>query len=154
MTTIIQRFIQPYSQTSQLLNYLQPLALLSARLYVAWVFFAAGITKLRDWDSTLFLFEEEYSVPFIPFELAAYLGTAGELILPALLVLGIASRFSALGLTVVNIVAVISLSEIAPAALYSHVIWGLLLLQIVLFGAGKLSVDNVVKTALLKGKIS
>jgi len=34
------------------------------------------------------LFEEEYSVPFIPFELAAYLGTAGELILPVLLVLG------------------------------------------------------------------
>ena len=63
----------------------------------------------------------------------------------------IASRFSALGLTVVNIVAVISLSEIAPAALYSHVIWGLLLLQIVLFGAGKLSVDNFLKIKLLKG---
>ena len=148
MTTITQRFIQPYSQTSQLLNYLQPIALLSARLYVAWVFFAAGLTKLRDWDSTLFLFEEEYNVPFIPFELAAYLGTAGELILPVLLVLGIASRFSALGLTVVNIVAVISLAEIAPAALYSHVIWGLLLLQVVLFGAGKLSVDNLLKIKL------
>ncbi|MFQ3278269.1 MAG: putative oxidoreductase [Colwellia sp.] len=154
MTKFTQRIIQAYRQTSQLLNYLQPFALLSARLYVAWVFFAAGLTKLRDWDSTLFLFEEEYSVPFIPFELAAYLGTAGELILPVLLVLGIASRFSALGLSVVNIVAVISLSEIAPAALYSHVIWGLLLLQIVLFSAGKLSLDNVFKTTLLKDKIS
>jgi putative oxidoreductase len=154
MTKFTQRIIQAYRQTSQLLNYLQPFALLSARLYVAWVFFAAGLTKLRDWDSTLFLFEEEYSVPFIPFELAAYLGTAGELILPVLLVLGIASRFSALGLSVVNIVAVISLSEITPAALYSHVIWGLLLLQIVLFSAGKLSLDNVFKTTLLKDKIS
>lgn len=154
MTKFTQRIIQAYRQTSQLLNYLQPFALLSARLYVAWVFFAAGLTKLRDWDSTLFLFEEEYSVPFIPFELAAYLGTAGELILPVLLVLGIASRFSALGLSVVNIVAVISLSEIAPAALYSHVIWGLLLLQIVLFSAGKLSLDNVFKTTLLQDKIS
>ena len=154
MTKFTQRIIQAYRQTSQLLNYLQPFALLSARLYVAWVFFAAGLTKLRDWDSTLFLFEEEYSVPFIPFELAAYLGTAGELILPVLLVLGIASRFSALGLSVVNIVAVISLSEIAPAALYSHVIWGLLLLQIVLFSAGKLSLDNVFKTILLQDKIS
>jgi putative oxidoreductase len=154
MTKFTQRIIQAYRQTSHLLNYLQPFALLSARLYVAWVFFAAGLTKLRDWDSTLFLFEEEYSVPFIPFELAAYLGTAGELILPVLLVLGIASRFSALGLSVVNIVAVISLSEIAPAALYSHVIWGLLLLQIVLFSAGKLSLDNVFKTTLLQDKIS
>ena len=148
MTTMTQRFIQPYAQVSQLLNYLQPLALLGARLYVAWVFFASGLTKLRDWDSTLFLFEEEYSVPFIPFELAAYLGTAGELILPVLLVLGLASRFGALGLTVVNIVAVISLTEIAPAALYSHVIWGLLLLQVVLFGAGKFSLDNLLKTKL------
>ena len=112
------------------------------------MFFASGLTKLRDWDSTLFLFEEEYSVPFIPFELAAYLGTAGELILPILLILGLASRFGALGLTVVNIVAVVSLTEIAPAALYSHVIWGLLLLQVVLFGAGKLSLDQLIKTKL------
>ncbi|KGJ86901.1 DoxX family protein [Colwellia psychrerythraea] len=148
MTTITQRLTQPYAQVSQLLNYLQPLALLGARFYVAWVFFASGLTKLRDWGSTLFLFEEEYSVPFIPFELAAYLGTAGELILPVLLVLGLASRFGALGLTVVNIVAVVSLTEIAPAALYSHVIWGLLLLQVVLFGAGKLSFDNLLKIKL------
>ncbi len=148
MTTMTQRLTQPYAQVSQLLNYLQPLALLGARFYVAWVFFASGLTKLRDWDSTLFLFEEEYSVPFIPFELAAYLGTAGELILPILLILGFASRFGALGLTVVNIVAVVSLTEIAPAALYSHVIWGLLLLQVMLFGAGKLSFDNLLKIKL------
>jgi putative oxidoreductase len=48
----------------------------------------------------------------------------------------------------VNVVAVISLSEIPAAALYTHVIWGILLLQIVLFSAGKLSVDNVLKTKL------
>jgi len=150
MTTMSQRFIQPYTQTSQWLNYLQPIALLAARFYVAWVFFAAGLTKLRDWDSTLFLFEEEYIVPFIPFELAAYLGTAGEILLPIILVLGIASRFGALGLTVVNVVAVISLTEIAPAALYAHVIWGLLLLQTVFFGAGKISLDYLLKTKLAK----
>jgi putative oxidoreductase len=55
----------------------------------------------------------------------------------------------ALSLSIVNIVAVISLLEIAPEALYAHVIWGLLLLQIALFGAGKLSVDQVVKMKLL-----
>ena len=150
MTTFTQRIIQPYYQTSNLINDLQPVALLAARLYVAWVFFAAGLTKLRDWDTTLFLFEEEYSVPFIPFELAAFLGTAGEILLPIILVLGLASRFGALGLSVVNIVAVISLAEIAPAALYAHVIWGLLLLQIVLFGAGKLSLDHFLKAKLSK----
>ncbi|MBL4765258.1 MAG: DoxX family protein [Colwellia sp.] len=148
MTTLTQRLIQPYYQTSNFLNYLQPIVLLAARIYVAWVFFAAGLTKLRDWDTTLFLFEEEYSVPFIPFELAAYLGTAGEILLPIILVLGLASRFGALGLSIVNIVAVISLVEIAPAALYAHVIWGLLLIQVVVFGGGKLSVDHLFKMKL------
>ena len=148
MTTLTRRFIEPYYKASDLLNYLQPLALLAARLYVAWVFFATGLTKLRDWDTTLFLFEEEYSVPFIPFELAAYLGTAGEILLPIILVLGLASRLGALGLTFVNIIAVISLVEIAPAALYAHAIWGLLLLQIVVFGGGKLSIDYLFETKL------
>jgi len=152
MTIIAQRFANQYSQTSHYINYLQPLALISARFYVAWIFFAAGLTKLKDWDTTLFLFEEEYSVPMIPFELAAYLGTAGEIILPIILVFGLASRLGALGLSIVNIVAVISLVEIAPAALYAHVIWGLLLIQVVLFGGGKLSLDYLFKTKLFNQK--
>lgn len=152
MTTLAQRFIEPYNQASDLLNYLQPLALLAARFYVAWVFFAAGLTKLRDWDTTLFLFEEEYKVPFIPFELAAYLGTAGEILLPIILVLGFASRLGAIGLSFVNIIAVISLVEIAPAALYTHIIWGLLLMQVVVFGGGKFSVDYLFKKKLSKQK--
>ena len=150
MTTFSQKIIQPYYQTTHMINMLQPLALIAARIYVAWVFFAAGLTKLRDWDTTLFLFEEEYSVPLIPFELAAFLGTAGEILLPIILVLGLSSRLGALGLSIVNVVAVISLTEIAPAALYAHVIWGLLLLQVVLFGAGKLSLDYLIKTKLSK----
>ena len=149
-TTIIQRLIQPYTKVTQLINSLQPVALLAARLYVAWVFFAAGLTKIKDWDSTLFLFEEEYHVPFIPFELAAYLGTAGEIVLPILLVLGLAGRFSALGLSFINIIAVISLAEIAPAALYLHILWGVLLLQILLFSLGKISVDKLIAIKLKK----
>ena len=47
-----------------LLNTLQPLALLAARLYVAWVFFASGLIKIDNWETTLFLFELEYAVPF------------------------------------------------------------------------------------------
>jgi len=151
MPSLFQRTVTPYYQGSRLLNYLQPLALLAARLYVAWVFFAAGLTKLRDWDTTLYLFEEEYSVPFIPFELAAALGTAGEIFLPVLLVLGLASRLGALGLTFVNIIAVVSLAEIAAAALYGHVIWGLLLLLVVLFGPGIASLDHLVENKLKKG---
>ena len=123
---------------------LQSIFTLLARLYVGWIFFASGLTKIRDWDSTLMLFEYEYNVPFLDFEVAAYLATAGELILPVMLAIGLFSRFSAVGLAIVNIVAVISLEDIAPAAFNEHVIWGLLLLQVIVWGADKLSVDHFV----------
>ena len=83
-------------------------------------------------------------MPLLPFALAACLATIAELLLPVLISLGIVSRLSALGLGIVNVVAVISLEEIAPAALYGHVIWGLILLHITVWGAGKLSLDNVI----------
>ena len=134
-----------YARTSTMLNILQPPTLLGARIYVAWIFFTAGLTKIKDWDTTLWLFEEEYSVPLIPFELAAFLGTTAELIFPILLILGLCTRISALGLTVVNIVAVISLTEIAPAAYILHVLWALLLILPMVFGAGKLSTDYLLK---------
>ena len=138
----VERLGQLYYVFSSKMNLLQPLALLAARLYVGWVFFTSGLTKLRDWESTLFLFEEEYAVPFINFKLAAWLGTAGELVLPILLILGLGGRFSAAGLFVVNIVAVVSLDAIAPAAYTLHVLWGLLLAQLVLWGSGSISIDG------------
>lgn len=92
----------------------RPLAALVARAYLAQVFFLSGLTKIRDWDTTLLLFTEEYRVPLLPPDLAAVLGTAGELVLPVLLLVGLAGRFAALGLSVVNVVAVLSLAEISP----------------------------------------
>lgn len=139
-----------YFSLSEKINLLQPLALLAVRIYVGWVFFSSGLTKLRDWESTLFLFEEEYAVPFINFELAAWLGTAGELVLPVLIILGIGSRFAAAGLTVVNIVAVVSLEAIAPAAYTLHIVWGLLLAQVLLWGAGIISIDKFFQWKLME----
>jgi putative oxidoreductase len=123
------------------LESLQPLALLAARLFVAQVFFLSGLTKLRDWDTTLALFADEYHVPLLPPEAAAWLGTGGELVLPVLLALGLFGRFGALGLFVVNAVAVLSLAEIAPAALQQHQFWGSLLVGLVLWGPGRWSLD-------------
>jgi len=126
----------------------QPPAQLAARLYVAQVFFASGLTKLRDWEITLALFEDEYHVPWLPPEVAALMGTAGELVLPVLLAFGLAGRFAAAGLFVVNVVAVISLAEIAPAALQQHVFWGSLLLGLLLWGPGRWSLDRVLAPRL------
>ncbi|MEO3693810.1 DoxX family protein [Roseateles paludis] len=122
----------------------QSLALLGARFYLANVFFSSGLTKLRDWSSTLALFQDIYNVPVLPPVLAAYMGTAGELVLPVLLVAGLAGRFAGAGLFVVNLMAALSLSadDFSPAAQWQHTTWGLLALALVLCGAGRWSIDR------------
>jgi len=120
---------------------------LAIRLYVAKVFFFAGLTKIRDWSSTLALFQDEYHVPLLSPQLAAMAGTCGELIFPVLLGLGLASRVSALALFFVNLVAVISYWHVlheAEPALAQHFYWGVLLLVTMLHGPGKLALDAVV----------
>lgn len=130
------------------LNTLQPVAALWARLYVAYVFFLSGLTKLRDWDITLALFMDEYKVPLLPPDVAAVMGTGGELVLPLLLALGLGARLAALGLFVVNGVAVLALPDIAPAALQLHQFWGALLAGVAVFGPGCLALDHGVKKYL------
>lgn len=132
------------------LDALQPAAALAARVFVAKAFFLSGLTKLRDWDITLALFQDEYQVPLLPPEVAAVLGTGGELVLPVLLVLGLGGRFAALGLSVVNVVAVLSLSEIAPAALIQHQLWGALLAALVVFGPLRWSADAWLRERFFK----
>ena len=141
MTSLVQNLGPTWRRAIGGLELLQPLAQLAARLYVAQAFFLSGLTKIRNWDTTLALFQDEYHVPLLPPELAAVMGTCGEVGLPVLLVLGLAGRFAAAGLSVVNVVAVLSLAEIAPAALQQHQFWGSLLVALVLWGPGRWSAD-------------
>jgi putative oxidoreductase len=136
MNTLMQLQQRAWQPLRQLLDMLQSPALLIARAYVAYVFFLSGLTKLRDWDTTVALFMDEYKVPLLSPTVAAFMGTAGELVLPVLLLVGLGTRFAALGLSVVNVVAVIALQEIAPAALQQHILWGALLAAVAVFGAG------------------
>jgi putative oxidoreductase len=145
---VLQRGLGLWHVLTRSLDSLQPLAALLARLYIAQVFFLSGLTKLRDWEITVALFTDEYKVPLLSPALAAAMGTAGEIALPVLLVLGLGGRFSALGLFVVNAVAVISLSEIAPAALQQHVFWGSLLAGLAIYGLGPWSLDRWVAPRL------
>lgn len=134
--TLVQRPIQ-------WLNFLAPVGDLIIRLWVANVFWTSGLTKIQSFDTTLQLFQYEYEVPLLPPELAAYLGTFGELFFSLLLALGLAGRLGALGLFVLNIVAVISYPALHEAGLIQHQLWGLLLLVPLLHGPGKLSIDHV-----------
>jgi putative oxidoreductase len=135
-----------YAQVVRLLESLQPLAQLAARLFVAQVFFLSGLTKLRDWDITVALFTDEYHVPLLPPEVAAVMGAGGELLLPVLLTLGLGGRLAAAGLSVVNVVAVLSLPDMPEAAFNLHLYWGSLLLGLLLWGPGRWSVDALVKS--------
>ena len=143
-------FLSLWSRLSRGLAALQPAAALLARYYLAQVFFLSGLTKIRDWEITLALFEDEYQVPWLSPPLAAALGTAGELLLPVLLLLGLGGRFAALGLSVVNVVAVLSLAEIAPAALQQHILWGALLAGLAIYGPGRWSLEQRVWPWLLE----
>lgn len=126
-------------------RFLKPLTLLGFRLYVAWVFFASGLTKIQSWSSTLSLFADEYHVPLLPPELAAYLGTAAELLLPVLLAVGILTRPAALALFVFNGIAVMSypylLTVEGAGGFWQHVLWGAMLWTVFVFGPGKLALD-------------
>lgn len=143
---------------------LQPLALLLLRFYVAGVFLKSGAQKISNWDSTLFLFEYEYHVPLLSVKSAAILGTAAELLLPALLIIGLFTRYTALALFVFNVIAVLSYpallkGEFGVATAFDwlpvaatfptkgfeeHFIWGLILLSMMAFGAGKISLDQLI----------
>jgi putative oxidoreductase len=151
-TGVIARVGALWRPLNRMLDALQPLAALAARAYLAQVFFLSGLTKLRDWGTTVALFTDEYHVPLLSPALAAAMGTAGELVLPVLLLLGLAGRFSALGLFVVNAVAVISLSEIAPAALQQHVFWASLLAALAIFGLGPWTLDHLLRKSR-KGRV-
>ncbi|HFD86660.1 MAG TPA: DoxX family protein [Gammaproteobacteria bacterium] len=126
------------------LNFLAPVVDLAARAWVAWVFFKSGLVKIQSWDSTVMLFQYEYNVPLLPPQLAAIAGTATELLMPALLVLGLFGRWPATILFFFNIVAAISYPDISAAGISQHVVWGLILALLAVHGSGKLTLDSLV----------
>lgn len=131
------------------LGYLTPLFDLAIRLWVAHVFWKSGLTKIKSWDSTLMLFEYEYSVPLLPTNVAAFLATGAELLFPLLLLLGLASRFSALSLFILNYVALISYPDISDAGIKDHMLWGTMLAVIFFHGPGMLSADHFLRRKFL-----
>ena len=134
----------------QALDRLAPIGDLLLRLYVSKVFFWSGLSKIQDWSSTLYLFTDEYHVPFLPPLWAAIGGTAGELVLPVLLTLGLFTRLSALGLFVVNLIAVASYYHVLkdiPSALQDHLEWGLMLLMIASISCCRIGLDTLMPVA-------
>ncbi len=150
---LVDRLEAPVRTTNELLTkFGSPLLLLYFRWYVAWVFLKAGLFKINDWDLTLTLFEYEYAVPVLSYELAAYLATFGELVFPIFLIAGLGTRFTAIALSVVNIMAVVSYYATLArgAGLVWHYLWGSMLLTIIVYGGGFLSADQWLRSKFQK----
>lgn len=144
MNGISAKLATTVTTANRSLQYLLPITDFLLRLYIAKVFMLSGWSKISDWDTTLYLFREEYHVPLLNPELAATLACAGELALPVLLVAGVFTQLSALGLFILNIVAVISyyatLSQ-SPAAMTDHLQWGLMLAVLMTLPTHKIALE-------------
>jgi putative oxidoreductase len=118
---------------------------LTLRIGVADVFWRSGQTKVSGWhvtDSTIQLFRDEYKVPLIPPEMAANLAAAQEHLFSFLLIIGLASRLSALGLLVMTGVIEVF---IYPQNWPDHLLWAGSLLYVVARGPGPFSIDALLR---------
>lgn len=128
------------------------LVALAARVFPAVVFWLSARTKVDGFtikDSTYFLFENIYALPVIPPAFAAVAATVAEHVLPALLVLGLMSRLSALGLLAMT--AVIQVF-VFPEAWVTHGLWATALLVVLAQGPGRLSLDHLLRLDAGQGR--
>lgn len=96
---------------------------LASRVAVADIFWRSGRTKVNGFsirEETFYLFREEYKVPLLPPDLAAWLSTIGEHVFPVLLVIGLASRLSALALFGMTLVIQLF---VVPGGWPEHILW-------------------------------
>jgi putative oxidoreductase len=149
MATSRNLFVTLVDKSINGVTFLAPLFDLVIRIYVARVFWLSGQTKIQSWESTLMLFEYEYAVPVLPFDIAAYAATGVELVAPVMLVLGLGTRAGALSLFALNYVATISYPDINIAGIKDHMLWGTMLAFSFFHGPGKLSVDHLIRRKIL-----
>jgi|SRR2546425_686230 len=112
------------------------------RLAVATVFWNSAMTKLANWNTAVELFIEEYKVPVLPPEIAAYMAASIELTAPVLLVIGLATR--PVALVLLGMTTVIEIF-VYPQAWPTHIQWAAMLLVLLCRGPGKLSFDYLVR---------
>jgi putative oxidoreductase len=119
---------------------------LAGRLSLAWIFWTVGRARMGgSWNVleprgiTISMLRGGYDIPQIPAGAAAVAIQTAELVLPVLLAIGLASRFAALGLLV--LIAVFEIF-VQPGPYALHGAWAAILLMIMKYGPGSLSLDH------------
>ena len=150
MKPVLTKILGGYDRLAAALGALDPAALLLFRLWVALAFWRAGVVKFDDPSGTSYLFNNEYHVPLLSGDAAAFLGTWIELIVPWFLGFGIFGRLTAVFLFVYNFICVISYPDLWPHGFWhglaggdfvDHKIWAMMLLMVIARGPGAWSVD-------------
>lgn len=143
MTSVVSLYRHGADLAARLLP--PSLLLLIQRLGISSIFFLSGRTKvdgiLHITDSTYTLFETDYALPLIPPHIAAHAATYSEHLFPILLVLGLGTRFAALGL--LGMTTVIEVF-VYPDAWPTHLSWAGLLLPLIAMGGGRWSLDALI----------
>lgn len=145
MTTITKIRDLVAVTTSMLSHIPRDLVQLALRGGLAGIFWSSARTKVEGLltiaDNTFYLFEEDYRLPLLDPEFAAYLATYAEHLLPLLLVLGLGTRLAALGLFVMTLT--IQVFVYPDAFLSTHLGWFALALGVMAYGPGRLSIDHL-----------
>lgn len=143
---ISAKILAPFIKT---FNALRDIGDLIVRWWVAKIFFMSALSKTTDWGGTLVLFKYDYHVPWLNPAFAAYLGTAFEFILPVFFILGLGGRLTIFIFFIYNVICVISFNYLWTPAGYTgltdHVNWGLLLMLLMFYGPGRLSLDYLIE---------
>jgi putative oxidoreductase len=151
-TPVASASIESRGASAKLFDVISTIASLALRFALAIPFFRSGLTKWNGFleisPGALFLFESEYklnvfgaaySFPY-PYY-TAHLAAIGEVVLPVLLVLGLATRFAALGLLVMaGVIFLVYPHTWATEQLP----WSAMALALIAFGAGKISLDYLI----------
>lgn len=132
---------------------------LLGRFSIAAVFWKSGQTKVQGFaidivngefqfgmprlsDSIVDLFRDEYRLPLVPPEIAAPMAAFAEHLFPLLILIGLATRFSALALLVMT--ATIQLL-VYPDAYPTHGVWATVLIFLIARGPGVVSIDRLIE---------
>ncbi|KZC38040.1 MULTISPECIES: DoxX family protein [Rhodanobacter] len=154
MNKLLWRTSGYYRQLAEALSSLGPVVLLLFRVWVALAFWRAGVVKLDDPAGTSYLFNNEYHVPLLSGDAAAFLGTWIELVAPWFLLLGLGGRLTAGFLFIYNIMAVVSYPDLWPHGFWAglvgndfsdHKVWAMMLLAVIAWGPGPFSLDRILE---------